>query len=450
MSGRRKRSPDELLNSFRPIITDHPGISINDYERIPGYADKPGRKKLIHIFGSWENVKSLALGKAVPVAKSETQGVHEGEQEEFKEEYEQNGGTLTSKSRRITNLEESLAFFKVNLELYEVDRYLINKWELGAKDDAKKIQVEPLYQVKVWLKKKTPEPLEIVMRALIEEVRVAAPIYPVLPLPVCTSPERYMYEICIFDLHIAKLAWAQETGEDYDTKIAEERYMEAIANLMARTTGLNLELIELPTGNDFLHVDNAQNLTAGGTQQDVDSRWQRAYQRSIRLLVDTILSLAAIAPVHVPMIPGNHDRERLFYVGEALRQRFWSSDRITIDNSPNPRKYIRYGVNLIGYTHGKDEKHDSLPLIMATEQPQWWADTKHREWHLGHMHRAKEVKYLAGDTYNGVSVRTIPSLSGTDSWHHTHGYVSGRRAAEAYLWEHDTGYAGHFSANVIS
>jgi hypothetical protein len=29
------------------------------------------------------------------------------------------------------------------------------------------------------------------------------------------------------------------------------------------------------------------------------------------------------------------------------------------------------------------------------------------------------------------------------------GYVKGQRAAEAYLWSFETGYAGHFSSNVL-
>ena len=446
MSGRNRRSPDELLSAFRPIIIEHPTIGINDYERLTGYADKPGRKKLIRIFGSWENVKSLALGKVAPVVN--TVGNSE---ERLSEEYTGDTGNLLSISTRIASLEELLDVAKVDRSVWEVESYTVNSWEVGAKGPDGKIRVTPLHQVKAKLRRIVLTSLDVQLRSILEEIREAAPVYPSLPAPShADDDESYMYEICIFDLHIAKLAWAQETGEDYDTKIAEERYLSAIANLMQRTTGLNLERIDLPTGNDFFHVDNLQNLTTAGTRQDVDSRWQRAFERSIKLLVKTLLSLAEVAPVNMLMIPGNHDFERVYYLGEALKQRFWNSDRITIDNSPNPRKYTRYGTNLIGYTHGKDERADSLPLIMASEQPQLWAETKFREWHCGHVHRAKEVKYLAGDTYNGVSVRTIPSLSGTDSWHHLHGYVGGRRAAEAYLWGKETGYAGHFSANVLT
>ncbi len=48
----------------------------------------------------------------------------------------------------------------------------------------------------------------------------------------------------------------------------------------------------------------------------------------------------------------------------------------------------------------------------------------------------------------GTIIRILPSLSGTDSWHHEKGYVGNTRAAQAYAWGRDTGYKGHFQVNV--
>jgi len=84
---------------------------------------------------------------------------------------------------------------------------------------------------------------------------------------------------------------------------------------------------------------------------------------------------------------------------------------------------------------------------MASEAPDAWAKSKHREIHVGHFHKRKQTQYLAGDTFGGVTVRVLPSLSGTDAWHFSKGYVKGLRAAEAYLWSKRGGYTGHLSAN---
>jgi len=133
----------------------------------------------------------------------------------------------------------------------------------------------------------------------------------------------------------------------------------------------------------------------------------------------------------------------------VLSSWYRNSNRVKVDNSPSPRKYYRYGTNLIGYTHGNDERTDSLPLIMATEQPKNWSETKFHEFHTGHLHKRKETKFIAGDTYNGVMVRILSSLCSADAWHHSKGFVGNIKAAEAYLWNYNTGYSGHFSSNVI-
>jgi hypothetical protein len=65
---------------------------------------------------------------------------------------------------------------------------------------------------------------------------------------------------------------------------------------------------------------------------------------------------AKIAPVHVPVIPGNHDETAAFTMGVVLEAEFRRDKRVTFDNGPAPRKYYRYGKTLLGYAHGNNEK----------------------------------------------------------------------------------------------
>ena len=48
----------------------------------------------------------------------------------------------------------------------------------------------------------------------------------------------------------------------------------------------------------------------------------------------------------------------------------------------------------------------------------------------------------------GTIIRILPSLSGTDAWHHEKGFVGNTRAAQAYAWGKETGYKGHFQVNM--
>jgi hypothetical protein len=61
---------------------------------------------------------------------------------------------LTLPKTRIHTLEELLAYFKVDADVWEVDHWICNKWEMGYKDDEDKAQTEELYQVKVWLRRR--------------------------------------------------------------------------------------------------------------------------------------------------------------------------------------------------------------------------------------------------------------------------------------------------------
>lgn len=441
MGRRPDKSANEVLRELQQLIKAHGDVTQREYRNLPD--EKPSMSMIYRRFGSFDKAKHLAQAGITEDISDEEQSVVT--------EYTETGGVVTTKSRRIKTLDDALEYAQVDLEQYEVDRYVINKWEVGAKDDAGGLQVEPLYQVKVWLKPRVEDDIDVLrdeMESFIEIVKAHAPKYPNVTRPR-QHGIKYLYEITIFDLHLAKLCWAPEVGEDYDIDIAERLYHDAINDLVTRIKGLPIELIALPTGNDFLHVDNLINTTTHGTRQDVDSRWPKAFTRAHQMLVATIDKLAAVAPVHVPMIPGNHDWERAYYLGDVLKAWYRHSDCVTIDNDPDPRKYILYGNNLIGYTHGKNEKMDKLPLIMANQRKEDWAATEHHEWHIGHWHKKGETKYNAGDTFGGVIVRTIPSLSAADAWHHETGWINTYRAAEAYLWEHGTGYAGHYSSNVI-
>lgn len=179
-----------------------------------------------------------------------------------------------------------------------------------------------------------------------------------------------------------------------------------------------------------------------------DSRYQRTWRVARDTVIAALLMAREVAPVDVIIVPGNHDKERIFYFGDVLAAYFHKDPHIRVDNTPPLRKYVKFGANLIGFTHGSYEaKVTDLPLIMATERPEWWAQTKYREWHLGHFHRKREIKFLDVDEMRGVRIRILPSLTAVDDWHYERGY-DWQHTAEAYVWDIEHGYRGHFAVNA--
>lgn len=256
-----------------------------------------------------------------------------------------------------------------------------------------------------------------------------------------------LLEISVPDLHIGKMAWDKETGEDYDIEIAVKRFKETIDTFIGRVDLGVIERILLPLGNDLLNVDNKMNTTTMGTPQSSDSRFGKIFRTVKSLMVETIDKLSAIAPVDVLIIPGNHDEATMFTLGELLDAWYRESTKVKVFNSPKLRKYYEFGKNMIAFTHGDKEKHADLGLIMAHEEPAMWGRTKYREVHLGHLHKSKSIQYTTGDEFPGFKIRILPSLSGTDAWHYAQGYLSAK-AAKAFLWDKEQGLITEYTHNL--
>ncbi len=349
---------------------------------------------------------------------------------------------VESKSLDIRTVDDALAAAKVNLDDWDVERHVINSWEVTMGRPPK---TYTNWQVKVWLKRKVPNIYQIIMEGVAEGLRGKSPK---IAKPKKSKDGAYCAVVCLYDAHFGKLAWAQETDSNYDLKIARDRYLTALEKLLDQIRPFGVEQIYLPLGQDLLHIDNAQQTTAAGTPQDVDGRIPKIFSVACETVIRGIVSCANIAPTETLYVPGNHDPSTSYYLCKVAEAWFEGEDRVLIDTSPKMRKYRRFGCNLLGLTHGSEEPQRDLPTIMASECTDDWAASKYRQWLIGHTHKAKQTHYLAGDTFGGVEVRVIPSLCGTDQWHYKKGYVKSRRAAEVHLYSKDEGPVGYFAVNI--
>lgn len=253
--------------------------------------------------------------------------------------------------------------------------------------------------------------------------------------------------ISLFDIHFGKLAHKDESGEDYDLKVAEARVKSAVKELLSRVNLKSVEKILLPIGNDLINVDNLQKSTTAGTPQDTDTRFHKMIKTANRVLIDVINELVGVAPVDVLIVPGNHDTQTSFMIGCVLEAYYHNTKLVNIDNSPTLRKYYQFGKNGFQFTHGDKEKHETLGLIFATEKPKLWADTKYRFCQLGHFHKNKKTNFVSVDEHQGFQVQIIPSLSSNDAWHAGKGYNS-LRQAKAFMYSKNDGLTGEFTYTI--
>ena len=255
---------------------------------------------------------------------------------------------------------------------------------------------------------------------------------------------------CIFDLHLGKLAWGEETGEDYDAKIAVKRFRVALDDLITKAEGYNVEHILFPIGNDLYNSDRAYPFaqTTAGTPQMDDLRWQKMFRMGIQLISEAVIKLSHIAPVTVVTVFSNHDHERVFYLGEALAAMFNNHHCVKVDNSPKMRKYFKWGSVLIGTAHGHNEKPADLPLIMAQEAPKEWSSIFYREWLLGHLHHKQKFITQESKDYRGVRVTYLTSPSAADAWHYQKAFTGAIKGAEGYIYNNEEGLVGSVIHNI--
>lgn len=230
------------------------------------------------------------------------------------------------------------------------------------------------------------------------------------------------------DIHIGKLASSFETNDDYNNNIAVNRVHEGIQGILDKSKGFNIDKILFIIGNDVLHVDSPRRTTTSGTPQDTDGMWYDNFLLAKKLYVDVIEKLTSIADVHVTFNPSNHDYMSGFFLADAIQSWFRLSNNITFDCSIAHRKYFVYHTNLIGTTHGDGAKQTDLGLLMAEEAKQHWGSTNHRYFYTHHVHHKTAKDYI------GLTVESLRSPSGTDSWHHRNSFgVGGVKAVEGFI-----------------
>jgi hypothetical protein len=242
------------------------------------------------------------------------------------------------------------------------------------------------------------------------------------------------YEISLPDIHYGKLT-------ELSMDAVEEQFMSTVYNLVDKAKGLNIEKFILPIGNDGMNSEGMRLTTTKGTFQHDAVGWRESFQGYCNLMTKAIDFLKTKAPVHVIVVSGNHDFERMFYAGDVIKGWYRNDKNVVVDNSMDSRKYVEYGVNMLMYTHGDKEKPSEMPLIMATEQPEMFARCPVREVHCGHLH--KEMV----NEYRGIKVRFIPSICANDDWHRTMGY-SALRTGQAYIWSKTNGLEGYLQTIV--
>jgi hypothetical protein len=269
-----------------------------------------------------------------------------------------------------------------------------------------------------WVKRRKEEEVEQ-FRLVIEAMAEA------LPKIEATTPRSKKFRddtIAIYpmgDPHFGMFAWGEESGEDFDLKIAERDLCLAVDRLVDTVPACEEALIV--NLGDFFHADNQAGTTTKGTNVDTDTRWSKVLRVGVKAIRQCIESaLRKHNRVTVINAIGNHDEHTAMFLSVALLNIYENEPRVTVIANPTIKHYYRFGKNLIGVHHGHTIKMQDLPFQMAVDRAQDWAETSFRYFLTGHIHHdsKKEV--------GGVIVESFRTLAAKDAWHTSMGYHAGR------------------------
>jgi hypothetical protein len=374
---------------------------------------------------------------------------------EVEKNYKSTSVIVTTKSLNIRTVEDALKEAQVDMTIWEVDRHVINSWEVtvGAGNSGTgNPETYTNWQVKVWLKRK--EEGVLALEELYNKIKTHSPIVPVIkPNIIKKKNIKRELEISLFDIHLGQRTFKPASDLDSTPESIEKLVIEILEKLIFLTKNFGpFERVVFPMGNDYLHTDNVYNTTTSNTPQPEADSWKMNFMRGELLGLAIIERLKKIAPVEIIVVPGNHARHTEIALGRIFNAYYHNDKNINVDGHldiMSPYKFHSYGVNLIGFEHGHSIRQQvRLAALMANEcRLNGWQEARYCEWHCGDQHRKGSGKPSMFEE-QGVSIEFLPGLTVPNEWHRIHSFNWQKRGGMAFVWDKTAGPIARFQVNI--
>lgn len=261
------------------------------------------------------------------------------------------------------------------------------------------------------------EAMEQALEAMCEQIP------PVDPTP---APRDTLANLCnlyvITDYHLGMLAWEEETGDDWDIKIAEDmliRWFDRAIELAPES-----EHAVFAQLGDFMHWDGLEAITPTSKHLlDADTRFHKLVRVAIRVLRVVINRLLAKHQrITVIMAEGNHDIASSIWLSEMFKVLYEHEPRITVNQSPDPYYCYEFGKTSLFFHHGHKKKFKTISDVFVAKFREIFGRTHHSYGHMGHMHHnlLEENNLMIVEQHRTLAARDAHASRG--------GWLSGRDA----------------------
>ena len=243
------------------------------------------------------------------------------------------------------------------------------------------------------------------------------------------------------DYHLGMMAWSEETGDDWDLKIAEDTLVKffelAIEQSPKAETAIFAQI------GDFLHWDGLDAVTPANKHVlDADTRFTKLVRVAIRVIRRIIsMLLDKYKNVHLIMAEGNHDPASSVWLREVLHSFYENEPRLTIDTNPDPYYCYVFGSVCCFYHHAHKRGIKNIDNVFVGKYKKEFGNSKYVYGHTGHMHHELKLET------NLMVLEQHRTLASKDAYASRGGYLSGRDA-KVITYHKDFGEVGRNTINI--
>jgi hypothetical protein len=266
--------------------------------------------------------------------------------------------------------------------------------------------------------------LEMLVERMEQSLDLVPPFKPTKPSK--KTDDRLLSLLTITDFHVGSACWEAETGDNFDTKIAADIFLNAVHDMLSACPNSQTGLLNIL--GDFIHFDgiNLQPVTSGGGHVlDADTRYTKIVDVSMSIVREAVkMMLKRFERVVVVVAEGNHDISSSVWLRKYIKHLFEGS-RVEVIDNPFPYYAYLHGNCMLGFHHGHKMKLANLHKLFASEprfREMWGKASSGVYIHMGHYHHERVIED------GGAIAEMHPSLTGRSSYEARGGWMSQRGA----------------------
>lgn len=284
--------------------------------------------------------------------------------------------------------------------------------------------IDPLGNVKQqWVKTDVDAERQLeIMRAVVDGLCSEIEPLPAVPLSSRKTDKKLLNLYTVSDFHLGMLAWADETGADWDMKIAETLFAKWFDAAFQQAPAAGTAVINLL--GDLAHFDSLDAVTpASGHVLDADTRYQKLVRYMIRMVRRVVeMALVKHKTVRLLIVQGNHDPIGMVWLAEMFNTLYGNEPRVYVDTSADVYKMVQHGKTTLFFHHGHKAKFDAIEPVMIAKFRKAFGASEYSYAHVGHLHHQKIVES------RNMIVEQHRTLAAKDAYASRGGWMSGRSA----------------------